>query len=409
MIKAIKFELRKNIKSKKNKLLCLGFIIYVIVFSISLVYKEKEYDKNQHTVCEYNLIEYGSIIGYNTMLLKDVDDSSELYKKIQKESNFYQSQHSSDMIINHVFSKKIKGHKSLLEDEVNFTKALKIKYASMKEAYENGVIDAEYLEERGLSINQVERDIEYIDNLLQSKTSIIINPYTLNGANFLKNFFTGSNLIIILIFILLFTIDSYALELREDSYKTLYTSPIKRKSILLSKILASYTLVCFILLMVLAIAFVVVSLIFGWGKLLYPLSINEGVTNLNPIITNMNQGFIQLYKLIIVDFVNFMVLVLFVIVFSTSLSVRTNSEMLSFGVLLTIIMLSYIMHSIDAFMNANRLFNPIYYIFYEDLMSSQLKVNHSYGILLQLLLSTLIIVITTFKFKNKDLVGIRGE
>ncbi len=42
-------------------------------------------------------------------------------------------------------------------------------------------------------------------------------------------------------------------------------------------------------------------------------------------------------------------------------------------------------------------------------MSSQLKVNHSYGILLQLLLSTLIIVITTFKFKNKDLVGIRGE
>jgi len=248
-----------------------------------------------------------------------------------------------------------------------------------------------------------------MDNLLQSKTSIIINPYTLNGANFLKNFFTGSNLIIILIFILLFTIDSYALELREDSYKTLYTSPIKRKSILLSKILASYTLVCFILLIVLAIAFIVISFIFGWGKLLYPLSVNEGVTNLNPIITNMNQGFIQLYKLIIVGFVNFMVLVLFVIVFSTSLSVRTNSEMLSFGVLLTIIMLSYITHSIDAFMNANRLFNPIYYIFYEDLMSSQLKVNHSYGILLQLLLSTLIIVITTFKFKNKDLVGIRGE
>lgn len=409
MIKAINFELRKNIKSKKNKLLCLGFIIYVMVFAISLVYKEKEYDKNQHTICEYNLIEYGVIISNNTTLLRGVDDSSEAYKKIQKESNFYQSQHSSDMLINRFFSEKMKGHKSSLEDEINFTKALKMKYTSMKDAFENGVIDDEYLEERGLSIDQVNREIEYIDNLLQSNTSIIINPYALNGANFLKNFFTGSNLIVVLIFILLFVVDSYALELREDSYKTLYTSPIKRKTILLSKILASYMLVCFILLMVLAIAFMIISVIFGWGKLLYPLSINEGVTNLNPIITNMNQGYIQLYKLIIVDSINFMVLVLFVIVFSISLSVGSNSEMLSFGVLLTILMLSYITHSIDVFMNVNRLFNPISYIFYEDLMSSQLKVNHSYGVLLQLLLSTLMIVITTFKFKNKDLVGIKGE
>jgi ABC-type transport system involved in multi-copper enzyme maturation permease subunit len=409
MIKAIKFELRKNIKSKKNKLLCLGFIIYVIVFAMSLVYKEKEYDKNQHTICEYNLIEYGSIIGINAIKLKDVDESSEEYKKIQAESNFYQSQHSSDMLVNRFFSEKMKGHKRSLEDEITFTKALKMRYASMKNAFENGAIDAEYLEGRGLSIDQVDREIEYIDKLLQSNTSIIINPYTLNGANFLKNFFTGSNLIVILLFILLFVVDSYALELREDSYKTLYTSPIKRKTILLSKILASYMLVCFILLMVLAIAFMIISFIFGWGKLLYPLSINEGVTNLNPIITNMNQEYIQLYKLIIVDFINFMVLVLFVIVFSISLSVGSNSEMLSFGVLLTILMLSYITHSIGEFMNANRLFNPISFVFYEDLMSSQLKVNHSYGVLLQLLFSALMIVITTFKFKNKDLVGIKGE
>ncbi|WP_346940391.1 ABC transporter permease subunit [uncultured Clostridium sp.] len=409
MIKAIKFELRKNIKSKKNKLLCLGFIMYVIVFTISLVYKEKEYDKNQHTICEYNLIEYGSAISINTIKLEGVDDSSELYKKIQAESNFYQSQYSSDMLINRFFSGKMKGHEKSLEEEINFTKALKMKYASMKNAFENGAIDAEYLEERGLSIDQVDREIEYIDNLLQSNTSIIINPYTLNGANFLKNFFTGANLIIILIFILLFVVDSYALELREDSYKTLYTSPIKRKTILLSKILASYMLVCFIMLMVLVIAFMIISVIFGWGKSLYPLYINQGITNLNPIITNMNQGYIQLYKLIIVDFINFMVLVLFVIVFSISLSVRSNSEMLSFGVLLTILMLSYITHSIDAFMNVNRFFNPISFIFYEDLMSYQLKVNHSYGVLLQLLLSTLLIVITTFRFKNKDLVGIKGE
>ncbi|WP_346914678.1 ABC transporter permease subunit [Clostridium sp.] len=409
MIKAIKFELRKNIKSKKNKLLCLGFIIYVIVFTISLVYKEKEYDKNQHTICEYNLIEYGSAISINTIKLEGVDDSSELYKKIQAESNFYQSQYSSDMLINRFFSGKMKGHEKSLEEEINFTKALKMRYTSMKNAFENGAINAEYLESRGLSIEQVNREIEYIDNLLQSNTSIIINPYTLNGANFLKNFFTGANLIIILIFILLFVVDSYALELREDSYKTLYTSPIKRKTILLSKILASYMLVCFIMLMVLVIAFMIISVIFGWGKSLYPLYINQGITNLNPIITNMNQGYIQLYKLIIVDFINFMVLVLFVIVFSISLSVRSNSEMLSFGVLLTILMLSYITHSIDAFMNVNRFFNPISFIFYEDLMSYQLKVNHSYGVLLQLLLSTLLIVITTFRFKNKDLVGIKGE
>ncbi|HAK44115.1 MAG TPA: hypothetical protein DCM59_17240, partial [Clostridium sp.] len=86
------------------------------------------------------------------------------------------------MLINRFFSEKMKGHKSSLEDEINFTKALKMKYTSMKDAFENGVIDDEYLEERGLSIDQVNREIEYIDNLLQSNTSIIINPYALNGA-----------------------------------------------------------------------------------------------------------------------------------------------------------------------------------------------------------------------------------
>jgi len=135
----------------------------------------------------------------------------------------------------------------------------------------------------------------------------------------------------------------------------------------------------------------------------------EEALTMSDTIVVMNQGYIQLYKLMIIDFINFMVLILFVIVFSISLSVRSNSEMLSFGVLLTILMLSYITHSIDAFMNVNRSFNPISFIFYEDLMSYQLKVNHSYGVLLQLLLSTLLIVITTFRFKNKDLVGIKGE
>lgn len=409
MIKGIKFELRKSIKSKKNKLLFLGFIIYVVAFIILLGYKEKEYDKNQHTIFEYELQESGQMLSIKTMELNDLEESNKTYNKVKEENNFYQAQYSGSMLTTHFFSDRIKGNEKSEEDKTNFMIAMKTKYSSLKSGFEKGIIDKNYLTDRGLSINLIDREIEYIDYLLETKQDIMVNPYTRNGANFLKNFFAGFNLIVILIFILLFVIDSYALELREDSYKTLYTSPIRRNTILLSKMIASFILVTLAMIMVLVIAFVTVSLIFGYGELLYPLPINEGVTNLNPIVTNMNQGFIELFKLVLINLFIFMVLTIFIIVFSISLSAKTNSEILSFGILITVLMLTYIMHSIDSFMNINRLFNPISFIFNEDLMSSNLKINHTYGILLQVLFSTLIILLTTFKFRNKDLVGIKGE
>ncbi len=409
MIKGMKFELIRSVKSGKNRLLLIGFVIYIIGFVFFLGYKEKNYDKIQNNVLQYELQEYGSMVKIKSLLLNEMDESQEGYEKLKLENDFYQSQYNSAILMNSTIDKRLKGMEESLEDNFNFIKAEQMKYASLKEAYDNGTIDNKYLEDRRLSIEEVVRELNYTEYLLEEKSPTVINQYTLNGANFLRNFFTGTNMMVVLIFILLFVIDSYVIELRDDCYKTIYTSPLKRNKLLFSKIISSYILVFLIVSTVVLFGFLVVSIIWGWGQLTNPVQVNEGVNGVKLIIKNVEQVYLPLNKLLIIDFISFFILILFIIIFSISLSVNTSNDILSFGVMLSIVMITYFIHSIDGFINFNRLFNPFAYIFFEDLGLYTLKVNHSYGMVLQMALSALIIGLTTYKFKSKDLFGIKGD
>ncbi len=409
MGKGIKFQLIRSVKSGKNRLLLIGFLVYLIGFCFFLGYKEKSYDESQKNILQYELQEYGTMLNVKYYEMNEMNESEKGYDKLKLENDFYQSQYNSSMLMKSLIDNRLKGSKESTEDNLNYVKAKQMKYEGIKEGYDNGVIDDKYLEERSLSIEEVDRELNYIDYLLDKEVPGAINPYTLNGANFLRNFFTGANMVVILIFILLFVIDSYVIELRDDCYKTIYTSPFKRKELLFSKIISSYILVFLIISIGVLLGFVVVSLIFGWGQLSSPVQVNEGVNGVKLIVKNIDQAYLPLSVVTIINFISFLIFVLFIVVFSISLSVYTSNDILSLGVMISLIMITYVMHSIDSFININRVFNPFAYIFFEDLGEFGLKITNFYGMVMQITLSTLILGLTTFKFKKKDLFGIKGD
>lgn len=409
MGKGIKFQLIKSVKSGKNRWLFLGFLVYIIGFCVFLGFKERSYDENQKNILNYELQEYGDRLKIISAKLKDMDEAEDRYNQLKIENDFYQSQYNSSMLMITALDKRIKGSKETTEDSLNFIIAKAMKYEGIKQGYDNGVIDDDYLQERDLSIEEVERYINYISQLVEEKLPLPINPYTLSGESFLRNFFTGANMIIVLAFILLFVIDSYVIELRDDCYKTIYTSPLKRNKLLLSKIIASYILVVLVISLGLLLGFIGVSLTFGWGHLSSIVQMNEGVNGLKLMVENINQTYMTLSSVAIFNFISFLVFALFIVIFSVSLSVYTSNDILSLGIMISLIMITYIIHSVGDFMNINRTFNPFAYIFFEDFSDFHLKIGNFYGMVIQITLSALILGITTLKFRKSDLFGVKGD
>lgn len=409
MGKSIKFQLMKSIKSGKNRWLFIGFLIYIIGFCVFLGFKENSYDEGQKNILNYELQEYGDRLKVISSKLKDMDESAAGYEEFKNENNFYQSQYNSSMLMITALDKRIKGSKESTEDSLNFIKAKAIKYEGIKQGYVNGVIDDDYLKTRDLSIEEVDRELSYVNLMIDKEAPIPINPYTLSGESFLRNFFTGANMIIVLAFILLFVIDSYVIELRDDCYKTIYTSPLKRNKLLLSKIIASYILVALVISLGLLLGFMGVSLTFGWGHLSSLVQMNEGVNGLKLMVENINQTYMPISSVIIFNFISFLVFALFIVIFSISLSVYTSNDILSLGVMISLIMITYIIHSVGDFMNVNRTFNPFAYIFFEDFSNFHVNITNFYGIVMQIILAALILGLTTLKFKKQDLFGVKGD
>lgn len=409
MGKGIKFQVMRSIKSGKNRWLLVGFLVYIIGFCVFLGFKERGYDETQKSILNYELQDYGAAAKLITEQLQDIKDSDEGYEQLKEQNDFYQSQYNSSMLMINLIDKRLKGSKESAADSINFIKAKQMKYEGIKDGYANGVIDDEYLKSKTLSIEEVDMELSYVNLMIDTKAPVAINPYTLSGESFLRNFFTGANIVVVLGFILLFVIDSYVIELRDDCYKTIYTSPVRRNKILLSKIISSYILICLVLAMGVLIGLVVVSLIFGAGHLSSSVQMNEGANGLKLMVENINHTYMSLSSVAIFNFISFLVFVLFIVIFSISLSVYTSNDILSLGVMISFILMTYLIHSVGGFMNINRAVNPFAYIFLEDISQFHLRITNIYGIVMQLILSGLILGLTTLKFKKQDLFGVMGD
>ncbi len=237
---------------------------------------------------------------------------------------------------------------------------------------------------------------EYIQSELE-RLSILVNnnwvdeyyEYTITLANYPSRVFEGLSLFTILALTLLLFYDLFSKDFENETYKTIYTMPIKRSKIVLSKLLFSILYLFGLLL----IGQIITSiyLIFYHTNAYNVLSNKQGnilhpsLINLNSLIsfnTKVNYLIIPEYlKNIIYIFIGSSLIILW-ISFLNIISIKSKSSSTSLSVGVFVLFMSYALNLLN--ISIIKILIPISAFNYHPTLTSENNFNLSFSLIMTL-------------------------
>lgn len=414
-MKILKYQLLKELKQRKNIGIFFGMVLYCIALIFYMNYSntkyiEKIYNFNENAILEYKGRLNGAKIELTALNMEYKDNESDpVYIKKSEEINrkieFYQSLHINYLRRKDGYLKLNYGQ--ILEDKdlETILKSSKSINQVIVKGLENIVVDNSWLKERGLEKEELEKQIADYEEIQEKGNKLQVSPYTLNMANYLRRFFDQTNVFILLAVVLMLSIESYTSEFEEGSYKTIYTAPYNRKSLIRSKYIARSLLnICFVLVPLLMVT-IAVGIIYGYGDLSYPLRMNESIGHFSLFITSNQEVYISVLKILSIQAVSMVALIVFQTIMGISASVLIQDSTASFGAILGILVITYMSTMINGFSRILRFINPWSYMDLRNIFFSNYKTTQTYGIIIQIVVIGLITFITTKVFEKRDLSG----
>ena len=278
-------------------------------------------------------------------------------------------------------------------------------YSSMLLGYDEGIIELEEIEKRGYTLREVKLLADYTKYLMDKDIQPILNIYEINGANSLKLFLSGTNLIIFFILISLLAADIYLKEMSEGSYKLLLTQPNKRGKVYISKAITISIVSITVILLAAIVNFTISSIIGGIRDFSYPLMSREA---LNIITTNgMDKPLLilPLWEFIFRGFILLLSLIIFTVMTILTISILTDSNKITLGLTIIIVTMSF---GFNAFLSKGspvNLWYPHSYLFIEDVLQVSNRSNYLMGIIICVSGGILSFILGYLKFVKKDFLG----
>lgn len=414
-MKILKFQLLKELKQRKNIAIFFGIVLYCIALIFYMNYLNTKHIEKMYKFNQNAILEYSAELNMARIELKALEveykanQSDSVYKKeveeLKKKIDFYQP-----LYLNYL--NKYNGYSKLKDvqtPEEEDLEAILLNSKSINEAivngFKNGVIDQAWLELRGFEKEELEKQIADYQEIQDKGKVFQASPYTLNMANYLRRFFDPMNVFILLAVVLMLSIESYTSELEEGSYKTIYTSPYHRRSLIKSKYIARSLLNISFVLLPLIMVSMAVGIIYGFGDLIYPVRMNESLGHFGIFITSNQEIHISVLKVLGIQAVSMLVLIVFQTIMGISASVLTEDSTASFGLILAILVITYMSTMISSFSKILRFINPWSYMELQNIFFSKYKTTQIYGIILQIVVIAVITFITTRVFEKRDLSG----
>lgn len=278
-------------------------------------------------------------------------------------------------------------------------------YSSMLQGYDEEIIDLEDIEKRGYTYRELKLLSDYTQYIADEDIQPLLNYYEINGANGMKLFLTGVNLIVISILISLLGADIYLNEISEGSYKLLLTQPTERKKIYLSKFIVVLLTSLGLILTIVLVNLSICSLIGGIGDWTYPLMSR---TSLNtPTFNGMNEPLLVLpfWKFILRGLILMLFLTIFTVTNVFTISILTDSNSKTLGLTIFVIFISFGFNSFLNQESAINLWYPYSYLFMENVLEVSSRSNYLIGLIISILGTILSFIISYTKFNEKDFLG----
>ena len=399
MVGLIKADIYKFFKNKKN----LMIIAILFIFTMAMV----GYNYRQSTVYMKNRGDYfsdkhrysTSVAATLQTLLDNEVYNGEDPEMIQKRIDYYTLEGKNYQSLGFFYPKDQEKDYKYINNVMNNL------YLSMIRGYEEGVIDLEEIVKRGYDIRAVNLLADYTQYLADEDIQPLLNTYKVNGANGMKLFLRGENLIVLLILISLLTADMYLKEMSEGSYKLLLTQPHARKKIYLSKVIAMSCISLILIFSLALVNFILSSAIGGIGDFSYPLMSKQ---SLNMVTLNgMNESLliIPLWEYVLRGCALLLALTLFTVMFILMISILTDSNNKTLAIAIIIIAISYGFNVFLDKSSAMNLWYPHSYLFIQNVLEVNNRSNYQMGIIITILCGGVSFLLSYLKFVSKDYLG----
>lgn len=400
MTKLIKGEWTKFSSNKKNKILFLVLVIYLVGLVFSNIRVHENYFSKMEDEMRTQRREAESRLSLVMLMVED-----ENYEPDPHEVAFLNTESRTSTVLEQFYKYQELDHwKRLIKAEND-------KYNNLIFGAENYYIDTNTLRVRNQLPTQLKQQIFINEYLLENEIEPYSSPYMLNGLQFLIFILKGYTPLIILALCALMAMDVFLGELEEGSYKLYFTQPFSRNKIYWAKVLSTLLFIIGLVAAMIFLLFTLITIFNGIGTLAYP----QAIAN-NPILTSLTSNVEVLGDFQIVSTGLYLLLgysLLILLLIMTILSTLAISTILksmgsALGLVAGIFMLNYVF---DSFLNHEailRFIQPLAYSNIDMVIRGHVNASYLVGVLLAVTLPLVLIGISYIKFMRSDLLGIEG-
>ncbi|MGL5068002.1 MAG: ABC transporter permease [Sarcina sp.] len=328
----IEFEMKKFINRKKNLCVIILFILLSLIFvslNLNLGKKVTQSEKTSIELDSKSIKEALTNIESELKIFPDNQNLKNIKSDYEKDLSLLEK-----MII--AYSKN--DFQSYLKCKIELDKKLLLNIEN------NNVLSGE-------SIDDIKQTIKINTTLLEKNIAPINTNLSMEGFNFIRLFLNSPISIIIAILIIVLSADSMSSEFDSNTYKLLFTQPISKIKILLSKMLATLIMVYSIILGIIFMFFLILGFKNGFGNINYPL----------PFYNNGSVDVIEMGNFIGFELILLVILIAFISILSISISIFSKSNSSSLTTSIIIVVAAY-MFSKSGFGNAIAHINPFVYL-----------------------------------------------
>lgn len=405
MIEIIKNEFYKFFKSKKNIIIVIVFIAYLLGMNFYNLNRKSLYMKEQQQAYNNKAAQADAILGSTTLLLDKYDEltpkEKETKKKevLEEEKKFYNVERNKLLVMAQTYSDDNPDkYKNILIAE-------KDRYENIIKGIEDGVIKKEFLNDKNLTMEEINKKVYINKYILENEIQPILNPYTMTGANSLVMFLEGNNLIILIFLIALLSIDIYLSEVEEGSYKLAYTQPVTRRKIYIGKFITIIVISFLLAIFGILLNFITTSIIFEIGDINYPFITMDSIKTISLSGGYGEYIILPLWKYFIMGIILLLPIILFTMGLIMFVSIFTDSSAKTLGFPIMLLVLGFIFNNFVPKESIVNLIYPYSYLFIKNAIEINNRSNYLFGFLLNLSLSILLFMFSYYKFINKDFLG----
>lgn len=395
--KLIKLEAVKFRKNKKNRLLILVAILYILglVFNNHIQFRDFFFQMEKNMRDE----RFRASGVFNTLELLRKNDKNYIEDPLEVE--YLTKEIKKSIMLGHYYKENTEDWKRILQIENE-------KYENLLFGQEHGFINNKVLASRGQDPFVLRSKIIQNNHLLERNVAVSINPYKLNGLAFLTLILSGYTPMILVVLSALLSMDIFLGEVEEGSYKLYYTQPFSKSHIYWSKILSILLFAISIFMGIIITGFIIVSLIYGMGDLQYPKVIVD-YDSLKSLWMNMNRvGEFQIVPVLTYILLGYLLLfgvIIMLTLLIVTLSLVLKSIATTIGAFSSILIAYYVM---DLFFNSESVFRfylPLSYMKIEQVLIGQINASYFFGIVISIISSILMLIYSRNIITKKELLG----